>query len=145
MSDKIKSNVKKKTKGMPDEIDAHVGSRLRVRRSLMGFSQEKLANAIGLTFQQVQKYEKGLNRVSASRLYQFSKILEVPVAYFYDNMNTPVAGMSDNAQEGFAHDEPKDMLQSRETINLLKAYYSIEDVGARQDILKFIKSMAKKI
>jgi transcriptional regulator with XRE-family HTH domain len=139
------SEVKKK-KGMPDHIDIHVGSRLRVRRSLMGITQEKLAKAVGLTFQQVQKYEKGLNRISAGRLFQFSRVLEVPVAYFYENLASGnTFGMSDNSQDGFSHEEPKDMMQNKETINLLKAYYSIEDAGARQDILKFIKSMAKKI
>ena len=78
--------IRQKTKGTPDEIDVHVGARLRLRRTLLGISQEKLANAIDLTFQQVQKYEKGLNRISAGRLYQFSRILDVPVTFFYDNI-----------------------------------------------------------
>src|SRR4051812_16255430 len=76
----------RKTKGTPDPVDVHVGQRLRVRRSLMGLSQEKLAESIGLTFQQIQKYERGMNRISAGRLYQFSKILDVPVTYFYDQI-----------------------------------------------------------
>ena len=70
--------TQRKTKGTPDSVDVHVGQRLRVRRSLLGMSQEKLAEAIGLTFQQIQKYERGVNRVSAGRLFQFSKILDVP-------------------------------------------------------------------
>jgi transcriptional regulator with XRE-family HTH domain len=142
----VGSDLKQKTKGTPDDIDIHVGGRLRVRRSLLGFSQEKLGNAVGLTFQQVQKYERGVNRISAGRLFQFSTILDVPVTYFYENLTKTLStGMSDNDQEGFKHDAPEDMMQSKETLNLLRAYYSIEDQGARQDILKFIKSMAKKI
>ena len=141
-----KEMPKKKTKGVPDEVDVHVGGRLRVRRSLLGMSQEKLANAVGLTFQQVQKYERGMNRISAGRLYQFSRILDVPVTYFYENIVRAggAVGMSDNDQDGFQNDSA-DMMQSKESIKLLKAYYSIEDEDARRDILKFIKSMAKKI
>ena len=75
-----------KTKGVPSEIDVHVGQRLRVRRSLMGFSQEKLASLVGLTFQQIQKYERGTNRVSAGRLYELSQILDVPVTYFFEQI-----------------------------------------------------------
>ena len=78
------SQNKRKTKGSPDEVDIHVGQRLRIRRSLLGMSQEKLAEAVGITFQQIQKYERGTNRVSAGRLFQFSRILDIPVTYFYD-------------------------------------------------------------
>jgi len=138
---------KKKTKGTPDSVDVHVGQRLRVRRSLLGMSQEKLADAIGLTFQQIQKYERGVNRVSAGRLFQFSKILDVPIAYFYDQLGqeagSPVYGMSDNQQEGFQHDgaESDDVMQKKETIDLVRTYYAIEDEQKRKDIIRFIKSM----
>lgn len=143
----MNETIKKKTKGTPDEIDVHVGGRLRLRRSLLGVSQEKLANAIGLTFQQVQKYEKGLNRISAGRLYQFSKILEIPIAYFYENIPSaqPSYGLSDNDQDGFDHESNEDVMNTKETAILLRAYYSIEDEGTRKDILKFIKSMAQKL
>ncbi|MGB4058217.1 MAG: helix-turn-helix transcriptional regulator, partial [Alphaproteobacteria bacterium] len=80
----------KKTKGTPDPVDVHVGQRLRVRRSLLGMSQEKLADSIGLTFQQIQKYERGMNRISAGRLFQFSKVLSVPITYFYDQISSPL-------------------------------------------------------
>ena len=138
----------KKTKGLPDKIDVHVGNRLRVRRTLLGLSQEKLAGAIGLTFQQVQKYERGLNRISAGRLYQFSRILDIPVSYFYENINQSNSsnlGLSDNDQDNFHYDGSEDLMENKETIDLLRAYYSIQDTNMRKDILKFIKSMSQKI
>ena len=137
---------KRKTKGTPDTVDIHVGQRLRVRRSLLGLSQEKLAEAIGLTFQQVQKYEKGMNRISAGRLFQLSKILEVPVAYFYENLadqtaNKTTSALSDNEQEGFVS---ADLMQNKETLDLIRLYYSIPDPNMRKDIFRFIKSMAER-
>lgn len=143
--------TKKKTKGTPDIVDVHVGKRLRVRRSLLGMSQEKLADAIGLTFQQIQKYEHGVNRISAGRLFQFSKILDVPVSYFYDQVGADnddasagvaLAGFADNDQEGFAGPEKDDVMQRKETLDLVRIYYSIEDEQKRKEILRFIKTMA---
>ncbi len=139
--------VKRKTKGTANTVDVHVGQRLRVRRSLLGLSQEKLADAIGLTFQQVQKYERGMNRISAGRLYQFSKILDVPVAYFFEQLghsaenqnNMSIRGLSDSDQEGFL---PADLMQSKETLDLIRAYYSITNEETRKNIYKFVKSMA---
>ena len=139
---------KKKTKGTPDEVDVHVGKRLKIRRSLLGLSQEKLAEAIGLTFQQIQKYERGLNRISAGRLFELSKILEVPIPYFYEGLrgrgseDQRAYGFSDNEQAPFGGEE--DLMQSKETLDLLRIYYSIEDADMRKDILKFIKSMAER-
>jgi len=140
------SDDKKKTKGKPDPVDIHVGKRLRVRRSLLGWSQEKLADAIGLTFQQVQKYERGVNRISAGRLYQFSEILQVPVTYFYEMVKNdnhasagPSYGMSDNAQEGFGG---PDVLEDKDTLKLIKIYNDIKDPALKQEILRIVKSMA---
>ena len=137
----------RKTKGTPDPVDVHVGQRLRVRRSLLGLSQEKLADSIGLTFQQIQKYERGMNRISAGRLYQFSKILDVPVAYFYDQFAgksrfTATLGMADNDQEEFTMG---DLMQSKETIDLIRAYYSIDNPEISKDIMKFIRSMGNRM
>lgn len=138
---------KKKTKGTPDNVDVHVGQRLRVRRSLLGMSQEKLAEAIGLTFQQIQKYERGVNRISAGRLFQFSRILDVPIAYFYDQLvgqssngepDAVLAGLSDNEQEAFGEE---DIMQKKETLDLVRFYYSIDDPQKRKDILRFVRSM----
>lgn len=147
--------TKRKTKGTPDNVDVHVGQRLRIRRSLLGMSQEKLAEAIGLTFQQIQKYERGTNRVSAGRLYQFSKILGVPIAYFYEQFGevfpqgkTAQYGLSDQDQESFdgpspSQDYEADIMKKRETIDLVRSYYSIQDPKIRKDVLKLMKSMAQ--
>jgi transcriptional regulator with XRE-family HTH domain len=140
--------TKRKTKGTANSVDVHVGQRLRVRRSLLGLSQEKLAEAIGLTFQQVQKYERGMNRISAGRLYQFSRILDVPVAYFFEQLghipeNQNIArGFSDNEQEGFL---APDLMHSKETLDLLRAYYSIPSEKSRRNIYKYIKAVALEI
>ena len=135
---------KRKTKGTADSVDVHVGKRLQLRRSLLGLSQEKLGEAVGLTFQQIQKYEKGLNRISSGKLFQFSNILEVPVQYFFDalegtNQNTSL-GLSDNEQEEFIGN---DVMQSRETVELVRTYYAIKDPELRKDAVRFMKSIAK--
>ncbi len=158
----IQAQEVRKTKGVPDIIDKHVGQQLRNRRSLIGLSQEKLADAVGVTFQQVQKYEKGTNRVSASRLFSFSKILDVSIDYFYEGLDdisilekSGKLGLSDNEQEGFCvsgspktkdkNALPEDLMSQKETIDLVRTYYSVKDAKTRKDILKFVKSMAKNI
>ena len=87
--------------GIPNPIDVHVGGRVRLRRTLLGLSQEKLGEAIGLTFQQVQKYERGANRIGASRLFDLSRVLDVPVGYFFDDMSDDVAARSPRQIRGF--------------------------------------------
>jgi len=86
----------------PRPVDAHVGARVRLRRTMLGMSQEKLAQALGLTFQQVQKYERGTNRVGSSRLYELSKILDVPIQYFFDEMPAEIAATARGGNGGFA-------------------------------------------
>lgn len=137
-----------KTKGAPTPVDEHVGNRLRKRRTFLGWSQEKLAAAVDVTFQQVQKYEKGMNRVSASRLFQFANVLDVPVSYFFEEFavkdrhvaNLP--GLADTEQEGF---HGSDVLDRKETIELIRTYYSIGDPKLRKDLYRLIKSMADNI
>lgn len=124
-------------------VDAHVGSRLRLRRTLMGMSQEKLGEAVGLTFQQIQKYEKGANRIGASRLFQFSRILEVPPSFFFDDMpgevaGGPVKGVAEPEGEGFRHDP----MSKRETLELVRAYYRITDRSVRKRLFELIKAVA---
>jgi transcriptional regulator with XRE-family HTH domain len=132
----------------PSPIDVHVGTRIRLRRTLLGMSQERLGEALGLTFQQVQKYERGVNRVGASRLFDLSRVLDVPISFFFDDMpealsgaygvpaSKRVAGFAD-AQEGFADDT----LNRRETLELVRAYYRITDPAVRKRVFELIKSM----
>lgn len=122
-------------------IDSHVGKRLRLRRTIIGMSQESLGEALGITFQQVQKYEKGINRVGASRLYELSKILSVPVNFFFSEFEGEEAG----AVGGLAEEEKDfdhDRLKSRETMSLVKAYFRIGDRNVRKKALDLIKSLA---
>ena len=133
----------------PSPVDVHVGARIRLRRTLLGMSQERLGDALGLTFQQVQKYERGVNRVGASRLFDLSRILDVPINFFYDNMpdamspgstlpSRPATGFAES-QEGFGSD---DTLSKRETLELVRAYYRITDPNIRKKMFDLMKSMA---
>jgi transcriptional regulator with XRE-family HTH domain len=132
-----------KKKGRANSIDEHVGQRLRQRRSILGISQEKLAEMVGITFQQIQKYENGANRVSASRLFQLSTLLDVPVDFFFeDSTKLAVIGMSDNGQEAF-ESLPGDVMQEKETLELVRVYYSIKNPKVRKDFFKLLKSMAE--
>lgn len=132
--------------GKPNPIDVHVGSRVRLRRTLLGMSQEKLGEAIGLTFQQVQKYERGANRIGASRLYDLSRVLDVPVSFFFDDVQPP--GDDPDARHGEGtgpHDrvpgEP-DPMAKRETLELVRAYYRIVDPAVRRRIFELTKAVA---
>ncbi len=137
-----------KKKGHANSIDKHVGIQLRQRRALMGLSQERLAEQVGITFQQIQKYENGANRVSASRLYEFSKVLEIPVTFFFDNYETALGGAT---SYGFAENEqsvlegPDDVMKRKETLELIRVYYSIENPKLRKDLFKLVKSMAENL
>ncbi len=136
-------------------IDAHVGSRIRLRRTLLGMSQERLGEALGLTFQQVQKYERGVNRVGASRLFDLSRVLDVPISFFFDDMPEPLAasyggqaaalgarrsfGFADSQESfGGAADEA---MNRRETLELVRAYYRITDPAVRKRVFELIKSL----
>ena len=135
-------------KKAPNPIDKHVGSRVRMRRMMLAMSQEKLGDALGLTFQQVQKYERGVNRVGASRLFDLSRVLDVPISFFFDDMPESLAssygnqigrrtaGFSD-MQDGFTDDA----LNRRETLELVRAYYRITDPAVRKRVFDLIKSM----
>ncbi len=126
----------------PDPIDAHVGSRLRLRRTLLGMSQDKLGQALSLTFQQVQKYERGANRIGASRLYQISRILDVPVGFFFDDMAPEISGLTSGPGEGGQSNFDQKHLSTRETLELVRAYYSIGDGDVRQRIFEMVKAIA---
>jgi transcriptional regulator with XRE-family HTH domain len=123
--------------GVPDPVDVHVGARIRTRRLLLGMNQETLANALGLTFQQVQKYEGGANRVSASRLAQMAEVLNVPVTYFFTDLDS--AGKTAKGEEG----EIREMMQRPEAIELIRWYYAIPDSGVQQQFLEMVKTVAQ--
>jgi transcriptional regulator with XRE-family HTH domain len=125
----------------PHPTDVHVGSRVRLRRNMLGLSQEKLGEAIGLTFQQVQKYERGANRIGASRLHELSRVLDVPVTFFYDErdpVRAPAIGFEEAAQERF----DADPLRRRETRELIAAYYQVEDAAVRRRLFDLAKALA---
>lgn len=129
----------------PNPIDVHVGSRVRLRRMLLGISQEKLGERLGLTFQQVQKYEKGVNRIGASRLFDLSTVLGVPIAFFYEDAPASEARVQPTA--GFAEAAPADsnileFLSTREGLELNRAFSRIQDPKARRAILELVRSLA---
>lgn len=132
--------------GKPNPVDIHVGSRVRLRRTLLGMSQEKLGEAIGLTFQQVQKYERGANRIGASRLFDLSKVLDVPVSFFFDDMphetaTAPVLLGEDDDDDRVVEYEP-DPMAKRETLELVRAYYRITDSSVRKRLFELTKAVA---
>lgn len=128
----------------PSPIDVHVGSRVRLRRTLLGMSQEKLGSAIGLTFQQVQKYERGANRIGASRLFDLSRVLDVPVAFFFDEMPAPghERHAATGGAEGRADAAEPDPMAKRETLELVRAYYRIPDAHLRRRLFDLAKALA---
>ena len=134
--------------GKPNPIDVHVGARVRLRRTLLGLSQEKLGDAIGLTFQQVQKYERGANRIGASRLFDLSRVLDVPVSYFYADMDDEVRDQSPGQlyarrEEPAAYENTSDPLTRRESVQLIRNYYQITDDTARRGLFDLANSLAK--
>ena len=128
----------------PNPIDIHVGSRVRFRRMLLGMSQEKLGDKLGLTFQQIQKYEKGINRIGASRLFDLAQVLAVPVQFFYEE--APATDSNQLVPDGFA-ERPADnsiveFLRSRDGLELNKAFVRISDAKARRAIVDLVRSLA---
>jgi len=129
----------------PHPVDIHVGSRVRMRRTLLGMSQEKLGDALGLTFQQVQKYERGANRVGASRLFEISRILDVPIAFFFEDMPAETASLEPTTTPGLQEasaEYERDPLAKRETLELVRAYYRINDPRIRKRVFELTKAVA---
>ena len=131
-------------------VDVHVGNRIRLRRTLLGMSQEQLGASLNITFQQVQKYERGANRVSASRLWDISQIIDVPISYFFEDMTDDTKRSSPRRVSGgdVVPDEPeelKDPMARRETLELVRTYYSIEQPIVRRRISEMVKSIAVTI
>jgi transcriptional regulator with XRE-family HTH domain len=132
-----------KSSRRPNPIDIHVGSRVRFRRMLLGMSQEKLGEKLGLTFQQVQKYEKGINRIGASRLFDLAQVLGVSVQFFYEEAPS---SEPQHTPEGFAEkpDEHSivEFLRSRDGLELNRAFVRISDAKARRAIVELVRSLA---
>ena len=128
----------------PNPIDIRVGARLRLRRNMLGLSQEKLGEAIGLTFQQVQKYERGANRIGASRLHELSQVLNVPVSFFFDDTDPVRAPAMGDVAEPPADAFKSDPLRKQETIELARTYLAIENAAVRQRFRDLVKAIASK-
>ena len=148
-----KSHRGRTPQGAPNPVDVHVGNRIRLRRTLLKLSQDKLASLLGLTFQQVQKYERGVNRVGASRLWDISKVLEAPIGFFFEDMDKDVANQSPrmfnaiDAENEFLEEEEEtysvDPMQRKETLELVKAYYKIQNRKAAKHLYDLIIAMKK--
>lgn len=123
----------------PNPIDLHVGARIRMRRKLLGVSQEKLAEELGLTFQQVQKYERGANRVSASKLYEIARTLSAPVSYFFEGLSDPALAASGHDAQGEV--SMHDFLMTPEGLELAAAFPRIKRGRVRRRVLDLVRSM----
>ena len=129
------SAAAKQSRAQANAVDTHVGQRIRDKRNERGMSQTEVANALGVTFQQVQKYERGTNRVGASRLFDLSRILSAPVQYFFEglkNQPTPIEEENDNVIH----------FMKRDTVELVEAYYKVENPQVRRQILSTIRSIS---
>ena len=129
-------------KKSPHPIDAHVGGRVRLRRMVVGMSQDKLGELLGLTFQQVQKYEKGVNRIGASRLFDLSRILEVPIQFFFDDFDSQT-----NRSYGFAESPAEDsvmqLLHTPEGVELCRYFAEIRDPKVRKRVLDLVRTLSE--
>ena len=126
----------RRTRGKPTEVDAHVGRRIRLRRSLLGLSQERLAAALQLTFQQVQKYETGSNRIGAGRLYALSRALGVPISYFFEGLDEP------SPQDQPSEVLDPDLFSRDETADLVRSFSTIPRDNVRRSVLELTRAIA---
>jgi transcriptional regulator with XRE-family HTH domain len=130
----------------PNPVDIHVGGRVRFRRMLLGMSQEKLGERLGLTFQQVQKYEKGVNRIGASRLFDLSQVLQVPIQFFYEEAPGTLEQTSNDVSRGFADRNGEsyivEFLNTRDGLELNKAFVRVSDIKVRRAIVDLVRSLA---
>ena len=122
----------------PNSTDVYVGNKVRIRRKMLGMSQEKLSKQLGISFQQVQKYENGANRIGASRLQAISQILEMPISYFFPQETAAAGGMGENAQSDYV----SDFMMSSEGIELNRAFAQIKDPKLRRKVIDLVRTMA---
>ena len=132
----------------PNPVDVHVGKRIRLRRTILHITQQQMAEMLGLTFQQVQKYEKGMNRVGASRLWDISRVLEVPMGFFFEDMDETVAlksprMLSGNVGDFSVHDSFEDPMKKAETLELIRAYYKIPNRAVAKNLFDLIVALSK--
>ena len=145
---RVRRRAKKQvSRSGPNPIDIHVGSRVQLRRRLLGMNQTKLAGAVGTTYQQIQKYEKGTNRISASRLFNLGRALDVPISFFFEDLSPEAAGGGKRRARGLSEApasvlEP-DSLSKRETVDLIRAYYRVTDPKLRKRVLDLLKALGK--
>ncbi|MCW7544789.1 helix-turn-helix domain-containing protein [Aurantimonas litoralis] len=128
-------------KKKPNPVDIHVGSRVRLRRTMLGMSQEKLGESLGITFQQIQKYEKGTNRIGASRLQRISEVMTVPVSFFFEDAPTGMSG-NESLQEPSSPDYVVDFLSSSEGLQLNRAFVRISDPKVRRRVIDLVRTLA---
>lgn len=128
-------------------VDVHVGKRLRLRRSMLGMSQQALGKATGITFQQVQKYERGINRVGSSRLFDIANVLSVPVSFFFEDFDAPVAAKFGTVRVGFAEDAAEsfeyESSASKESMQLVRAFGKIKNSEVRKKIINLVKTLSQ--
>ncbi|MCG6856688.1 MAG: helix-turn-helix domain-containing protein [Salaquimonas sp.] len=129
-------------KKKPNPIDIHVGSRVRLRRTMLGMSQEKLGEHLGITFQQIQKYEKGANRVGASRLQEIARVLNTPVSFFFEDAPGDENRQSGDFGESESSNYVVDFLSSSEGLQLNRAFVKIKDAKVRRKIVEMVKALA---
>lgn len=139
-ADKTAKTARPKREG-PHPIDQHVGARVKLRRMILGMSQDSLGKSLGLTFQQIQKYEKGVNRIGASRLFELSELLEVPIQFFYDDYG------SGDGPHGFAEPDAAEafmeLVNSPEGVQLCRYFAEISDPKVRKRVLDLVKTIAE--
>ncbi len=144
---RVRRRAKKQTSRGPNPIDIHVGSRVRLRRNLLGMTLQTLAKAVGVTYQQLQKYERAVNRVGASRLFNLSRVLDVPISFFFEDLSPAAAGGGRRRARGLSKApaavlEP-DLLSKRETVELIRAYYRVKDPRLRKRVLDLLQALGK--
>ena len=133
---------------IPNPVDIHVGKRVKLRRNILHITQQQLAKMLGLAFQQIQKYEKGGNRISASRLWDISKVLGVPVGFFYEEIDAETDAQSPrpkNDDEEYLRELTNDPMQREETLKLVRAYYKIHNRTLAKNILNVIETASKSV
>ncbi len=144
---RVRRRAKKQTSRGPNPIDIHVGARVRLRRNQLGLTLMTLAKAVGVTYQQLQKYERGVNRVGASRLFNLGRALDVPGSFFFEDLSPAAAGGGKRRTRGLS-EAPAAVLEpgslsKRETVELIRAYYLVTDPGLRKRVLDLMQALGK--